>query len=85
MEAGPPFAVEGKDESVIAHGLMTIGARHSRLTEDRTLSPFVGREREFRVLREALSEVLAGHGQVASIVGEQPFRHRTGLPELRDG
>ena len=30
MEAVPPFAVKGKDEPVIAHGLMTIGARRRR-------------------------------------------------------
>jgi class 3 adenylate cyclase/tetratricopeptide (TPR) repeat protein len=70
LEARPPLTVKGKDEPIIAHRLLAVGTRRSRLTEDRTLSPFVGREREFGVLREALSEVQAGHGQVVSILGE---------------
>jgi class 3 adenylate cyclase/tetratricopeptide (TPR) repeat protein len=70
LEAMPPLTVKGKDEPIMAHRLLAVGPRRSRLTEDRTLSPFVGRERELNVLHEALSEVQAGHGQVVSILGE---------------
>jgi class 3 adenylate cyclase len=70
LEARPPLTVKGKDEPIMAHRLVAVGPRRSRLTEERTLSPFVGRARELGVLREALSEVQAGHGQVVSILGE---------------
>ena len=44
LEAMSPFAVKGKEQPVIAHRLLRTGTRRSRLAEDRTLSPFVGRE-----------------------------------------
>jgi hypothetical protein len=70
VEAMPPLTVKGKDEPIVAHRLLAVGPRRSRLPADRPLSPFVGRERELGVLREALSEVQAGHGQVVIILGE---------------
>ena len=67
LAAMPPLTLKGKNEPVVAHLLLAVGTRRSRLTEDRTLSPFVGRERDLNVLREALAEVQAGHGQPSSI------------------
>ena len=83
LEAIPPLSLKGKDEPVRAHRLLAPGARRSRLSEERTLSPFVGRDRELNVLREALSEVLAGHGQVVSIVGEPGVGKSRLLREFR--
>jgi class 3 adenylate cyclase/tetratricopeptide (TPR) repeat protein len=85
LAAMPPLALKGKNEPVVAHLLLAAGTRRSRVTEDRTLSPFVGRDRELNVLREALAEAQAGHGQVISILGEPGVGKSRLLHEFRIG
>jgi class 3 adenylate cyclase/tetratricopeptide (TPR) repeat protein len=70
VEALPPLAVKGKSEPIGAWRVLAGRQRRSRLAQGRTLSPFVGREREIQALREALDEVSVGRGQVIGIVGE---------------
>jgi class 3 adenylate cyclase/tetratricopeptide (TPR) repeat protein len=78
-----PLVLKGKPEPVDAFEIIAPGRRRSRLDEDRALSPFVGREREFAILREALEEAVAGRGQVVGIVGEPGMGKSRLLYEFR--
>ncbi|HTY72551.1 MAG TPA: adenylate/guanylate cyclase domain-containing protein [Actinomycetes bacterium] len=65
-EAMPPFLVKGKSEPVHAFSLgRLLSERRGR--ED---SPFIGREAELGVLREAAEKAAAGSGQLVDLVGE---------------
>ncbi len=70
---------------VVAHRLL--GLRPSRSTlegpRDRTLSPFVGRERELDVLQDALTHLEAGRGHAVGIVGEAGIGKSRLLAEFR--
>ena len=72
VEALAPFAVKGKTEPVMAHRAVGLGTRRSQLEaqDDRTLSPFAGREKDLAVLQDAMAQAEAGHGQVVGIVGD---------------
>ena len=66
----PPLVVKGMPDPVTSYEVLGPGNRRSRLDEDRSLSPFVGRDRELGILREALQQAEAGRGQVVGVVGE---------------
>ena len=55
-------------------GWEIIGARTARtrldVVAERGLTPYVGREREMRVLFECFEKARAGQGQVVFVVGE---------------
>ena len=72
LEALPPVQVKGKTESVPIYKVIGALPRRSPIISrgERTLSPFVGRERELGVLNELLERVEAGQGQVVGIVAE---------------
>src|ERR1700730_14180745 len=71
LESRGPTAIRGKSEPVVVHAVLGTGTRRSRLDEGgRGLSRFVGRDRELSALLDLLTQVEAGHGQVAGIVGE---------------
>jgi class 3 adenylate cyclase/tetratricopeptide (TPR) repeat protein len=78
-----PLSVKGRAEPVDALEVTAAGQRRSRLEQERALSPFVGREREVDVLRQALEEALAGRGQVVGIVGEPGVGKSRVLYEFR--
>ncbi len=66
------LVLKGKAEPVV--GWEIIGARTARtrldVVAERGLTPYVGREREMRVLFECFEKAQAGQGQVVFIVGE---------------
>ncbi|MGH7356788.1 MAG: AAA family ATPase [Candidatus Rokuibacteriota bacterium] len=64
--------VKGRSEPVVAYKLLGLAPRRSALerAEERVFGEFVGRERELRLLGEALAEVQAGRGRLVSLVGE---------------
>jgi class 3 adenylate cyclase/tetratricopeptide (TPR) repeat protein len=85
VEAIAPFQVKGIAAPVVACKLLGTRPRRSpgaRLGE-RTLSRFVGRERDLAVLHEVLARVEAGQGQVVGIVGEAGVGKSRFLHELR--
>jgi len=64
-------ALKGFGEPVAAHRI--VGRRRRtrlQVSEERGLSPLVGRERELALLREAFDRAVQGRGQVVGIVGE---------------
>ncbi len=67
-----PLAIRGRAESVVAHRLLGVRASRSRfqVSAERGLTPFVGRERDLKLLNERLARARSGRGQVVSIVGE---------------
>ena len=62
----------GNGERLVAYALIRLGAQPSPLERigQRTLSRFVGRERELATLRDILAQVHEGRGQVVGVVGE---------------
>jgi len=87
LEALAPVEVKGKTEPVAIYKVIGTLARRSPIASrsERTLSQFVGRERELAVLDELLEQVEHGQGQVVGIVAEAgggksrllyEFRHR---------
>jgi tetratricopeptide (TPR) repeat protein len=84
LESRGPIAIRGKSEPVVVHALLGTGTRRSRLDEGgRGLSRFVGRARELATLLDLLTQVEAGHGQVAGIVGEPGVGKSRLVLELR--
>jgi class 3 adenylate cyclase/tetratricopeptide (TPR) repeat protein len=65
-----PFQVKGKTEPVLAFELRGLGSRHSRLDDQRSLSRFVGRDRELHILLDAMADLETGRGQAVNLVGE---------------
>ncbi|HVO45453.1 MAG TPA: AAA family ATPase [Steroidobacteraceae bacterium] len=78
-----PLTLRGWPQPIQAFQLASLGSRRSRLDDDRTLTPFVGRDRELTILREALDDVEAGRGQVVGIVGEPGVGKSRLLHEFR--
>ncbi|HZP27744.1 MAG TPA: AAA family ATPase, partial [Acidimicrobiia bacterium] len=77
----PPFMVKGKAKPIEAVALgRELARRHVR--DDLTL-PFVGREREIGVLRDALAAAAGGAGAVVELVGEAGVGKTRLLEELR--
>lgn len=72
LEALPPVEVKGKTEPVPIFKVVGTLPRRSPIASrsERTLSPFVGRERELTTLEALFTQVEAGHGQVVGIVAE---------------
>jgi class 3 adenylate cyclase/tetratricopeptide (TPR) repeat protein len=72
LEALQPVEVKGKTEPVPIFKVLGTLPRRSPIVSrsERTLSPFVGRERELATLEALFTQVEAGHGQVVGIVAE---------------
>jgi class 3 adenylate cyclase/tetratricopeptide (TPR) repeat protein len=72
LEALEPVQVKGKTEPVLIYKVVGTLPRRSPITtrSERTLSQFVGRERELAVLDELFEQVVSGHGQVVGVVAE---------------
>jgi class 3 adenylate cyclase len=72
LEALPPLHLKGIPDPVTACKVLGVGRRRSPITQrgERTLSRFVGRERELAVLEALLAQVEDGQGQVVGVVGE---------------
>jgi len=67
-----PVPVKGLLEPVEVFELTGASTIRRRLqaAATRGLTPFVGRQQELEALHQALAQALAGHGQVAALVGE---------------
>jgi class 3 adenylate cyclase/DNA-binding winged helix-turn-helix (wHTH) protein/tetratricopeptide (TPR) repeat protein len=83
------FALKDKTEPLPAWNVLAIRETRTRLEveAERGLTPFVGRQRELRLLSECFAQAQEGHGQVVFIVGEPAIgksrlllesRHRLG-------
>ena len=72
LEPLPPAEVKGKTEPVPLYKVIGTLPRRSPIVSrsERTLSPFVGREREVATLEAVFAQVESGHGQVVGIVAE---------------
>jgi class 3 adenylate cyclase/tetratricopeptide (TPR) repeat protein len=72
LEALPPVEVKGKTEPVPIYKVIGALPRRSPVASrsERTLSQFVGREREVATLEAVFAQVESGHGQVVGIVAE---------------
>jgi len=72
LEALAPVEVKGKTEPVPIYKVIGTLPRRSPIASrsERTLSPFVGRERELATLEALFAQVNGGQGQVVGIVGE---------------
>ncbi|HTI56379.1 MAG TPA: adenylate/guanylate cyclase domain-containing protein, partial [Verrucomicrobiae bacterium] len=77
--------IKGKAEPVAAWEVVAAREARTRLevAADRGLTPFVGRERELRVLLEAFERARGGHGQVAFLVAEAGMGKSRLLAEMR--
>jgi class 3 adenylate cyclase/tetratricopeptide (TPR) repeat protein len=66
------LSVKGKTEPVQAWDVISARVARTRLEvgAERGLTPFVGRERELRILADCFEKAKAGHGQVVFVVGE---------------
>jgi len=72
LEALAPVEVKGKTEPVPLYKVIGTLPRRSSIASrsERTLSPFVGRERELATLEALFAQVESGQGQVVGIVAE---------------
>jgi class 3 adenylate cyclase/tetratricopeptide (TPR) repeat protein len=72
LEPLPPAFVKGKTFPIRAFRVGAARGRRSSQAklDDATLSPFVGRDREVAILREAMEQVEAGRGQAVGVAGE---------------
>jgi class 3 adenylate cyclase/tetratricopeptide (TPR) repeat protein len=72
LEALQPVEVKGKTEPVPVYKVIGTLPRRSPMVSrgERTLSQFVGRERELAVLDELVEQVESGQGQVVGVVAE---------------
>ena len=72
QEALQPVQVKGKTEPVPLYKVIGALPRRSPVIRrgERTLSQFVGRERELALLDERFEQVKSGHGQIVGIVAE---------------
>jgi AAA ATPase domain/Adenylate and Guanylate cyclase catalytic domain len=72
LETLAPVEVKGKTEPVAMYKVIGTLPRRSPIISrgERTLSPFVGRERELATLEAVFAQVEAGQGQVVGIVAE---------------
>ncbi len=72
LEALTPVEVKGKTEPIPIYKVLGTLPRRSPIVSrsERTLSQFVGRERELATLEELFAQVESANGQVVGIVGE---------------
>jgi len=80
-----PLSLKGKAEPLPAWEVIAAREPRSRLEveAERGLTPFVGRERELRLLLECFEKAKAGHGQVVFLVGEPGIGKSRLLHEFR--
>lgn len=66
------LTLKGKTEPIQSWEVISARMARTRLDveAERGLTPFVGRERELRLLSECFEKAKAGHGQVVFVVGE---------------
>jgi predicted ATPase len=84
----PPLghlSLKGKAEPVRAWEVISARAARTRLDveAERGLTPYVGRERELRLLHECFERARAGQGQVVFVVGEPGIGKSRLLYEFR--
>jgi len=79
------FTLKGKAEPVHAWEVLSARVARTRLEveAERGLTPFVGRERELRLLFECFEQAKAGHGQVVFVAGEAGIGKSRLLLEFR--
>jgi tetratricopeptide (TPR) repeat protein len=79
------LSLKGKAEPLRAWEVISTRVARTRLEveAERGLTPFVGRERELRLLFECFDKAKAGHGQVVFIVGEPGIGKSRLLYEFR--
>jgi class 3 adenylate cyclase/tetratricopeptide (TPR) repeat protein len=79
------LSLKGKAESVRAWEVLSARMARTRLDveAERGLTPFVGRDRELRLLFECFEQAKAGHGQVVFIAGEPGIGKSRLLLEFR--
>ncbi len=80
-----PLTLKGKSEPLKAWEVIATREGRTRLDveAERGLTPYVGREREARLLFDAFEKARAGHGQVVFIVGEAGIGKSRLLYEFR--
>jgi class 3 adenylate cyclase/tetratricopeptide (TPR) repeat protein len=85
MQPLGPLAVKGRREPVGAWLVQAVRPARTRVEvrAERGLTPFVGRERERRALRECFEQARAGRGQVVFVVGEPGIGKSRLLYEFR--
>jgi class 3 adenylate cyclase/tetratricopeptide (TPR) repeat protein len=79
------LSLKGKSDLVQAWEVLAARADRTRLEveAERGLTPFVGRERELRLLHECFAQTQAGQGQVVFLVGEPGIGKSRLLLEFR--
>jgi class 3 adenylate cyclase/tetratricopeptide (TPR) repeat protein len=79
------FTLKGKAEPVRAWEVLSARVARTRLDveAERGLTPFVGRDRELRLLFECFEQAKAGHGQAVFIAGEPGIGKSRLLLEFR--
>src|SRR4029077_835059 len=79
------LTIKGKAEAIAAWEVVAARETRTRLevAADRGLTPFVGRERELRLLLEAFERARGGHGQVAFLAAEAGVGKSRLLPAMR--
>jgi len=72
VKAWGPMPIKGLAEPVEVWELLGVSGRRRRLQSARArgLTRFVGRQTELTILKAALAQAGAGHGQVVAVVGE---------------
>ncbi|MGH7770979.1 MAG: adenylate/guanylate cyclase domain-containing protein, partial [Candidatus Binatia bacterium] len=79
------LSLKGKAEPIQAWEVISARVARTRLEveAERGLTPFVGRERELRLLSDCFEKAKAGHGQVVFVVGEPGIGKSRLLLEFR--
>ena len=79
------LAVKGKSALVVAWEVLGVRSTRSRVeaAAQRGLTPFVGRQRELRLLSECFEQAKTGRGQVVFVVGEPGIGKSRLLHEFR--
>jgi hypothetical protein len=67
----PPLTLKGIDKPVSAYEVLKVLPKPEKLRGIEGLrAEMIGREKEFAVLKESVDDLLAGRGQIVSIIGE---------------
>ncbi|MGH2691733.1 MAG: ATP-binding protein [Actinomycetota bacterium] len=78
----PPLSVKGKRQRLIAYECL--GSRPNAVSS-RDDSPFVGRDRELRILSSCIDPLIGGTGQVIAVTGEAGIGKSRLVSEARSG